>query len=217
MTSNQKKLLIEAILPTRKPVVSESDEKFMYLNGLFIQGAVKNHNGRIYPAEEISRAVDYINQRIKEHGPVAGELDHPEGMNINFDRVSHCITEMRMVGNDGHGRIRIMNQGLGLIAKGTAEMGVNIGVSSRGLGNVDNLGEVSEFDIVTIDLVINPSAPNAYPKLTLGESVGQSGFGIEMLSLTEACRHDKTAQKFLQKEIHKFLMEVRDQVSWRKS
>ena len=216
----EKQPLFETILPDRKPLVYESIEeagkKFLYLKGLFLEGEVQNHNGRNYPRAEIEKAVQQLMDRIQKHGPQVGELDHPEGLNINFDRVSHAITEVRMEGNNGVGAMRVMNAGMGLIIKGTVEMGVSVGVSSRGSGNINGMGDVEDFDIVTIDAVINPSAPSAYPKATFGESLMANPHGREACYLTECVVHDDAAQKYLQREIKAFLMDIRDEVTWRK-
>lgn len=213
---SEKQALFEVINPGSAQMITESDGKeFMYLKGLFIQGEYRNHNGRIYPHEEIAKAVSNLNSRIEElkkrSGPmacIAGELDHPDSMNINFDRISHGITEMRLVGNDGHGTMRIMNEGLGRVAKGAMEIGIPVGVSSRGSGNVGGDGRVSDYDIVTIDLVINPSAPDAYPRMSLSESLNRSKSGQEIKRLSDFVREDRSAQKFLQAEVTNFLKQL---------
>lgn len=215
----EKQLLIETIEPDRRPLVYEAREeqgkKFLYLKGLFLEGEVQNHNGRTYPLAEIQRAVKQLEERTKR-SPQAGELDHPEGLNINFDRISHAITEIRLEGNNGVGAMRVMNAGMGLIIKGAVEVGIEVGVSSRGSGNINQMGQVEEFDIVTIDAVINPSAPNAYPKATFAESLAGNKHGRQACYLTECVAHDEAAQKYLQQEIRKFLTDIRDEVTWRK-
>lgn len=214
----EKRLLTEVILPESKPLIGESNGKdgFYYLKGLFLEGESQNHNGRVYPRQEIEKAVSMINERIQSKGPVAGELDHPEGLNINMDRISHVITEMSMAGSNGNGSMRIINAGMGLIVKGCIEAGMQMGVSSRGSGNIDGNGNVSDFDIVTVDIVANPSAPSAYPHASLAESLMGSRHGQEAMKLTEYVRHDDGAQRFLEQEITRFLTEVRDQYKWRK-
>jgi len=214
----EKRLLTEVILPEAKPLVGESNGKdgFYYLKGLFLEGETQNHNGRVYPRNEIEKAVGHINERIQSKGPIPGELDHPEGLNINMDRISHVITEMNMNGNNGMGAMRIVNAGMGLIVKGCIEAGMQMGVSSRGSGNIDGQGRVSDFDIVTVDIVANPSAPSAYPHASLAESLMGSKHGQEAMKLTEYVRHDEDAQRFLEQEITRFLTEVRDQYKWRK-
>lgn len=213
-----KQLLTETILPEYKPLVAESDQsgKFVYLKGLFLEGEGKNHNGRVYPKSEIELAVNQLNKRISEKGPIPGELDHPEGLNINFDRISHVITEMDTDGTNGIGTMKVINAGMGLIVRGCVEAGMQIGVSSRGSGNIDHSGKVTDFDIVTIDIVANPSAPNAYPQASLAESLQMNKHGSESMRLTEYFHEDKSAQKYLKKELIKFLNDVRDSYTWRK-
>lgn len=213
-------ILYEKILPDSGNISTEKTDGFVYLKGLFIQGDVRNHNGRIYPRDEIARAVQSVNARIAdltarrngEKACIAGELDHPEGLNINFANVSHGITEMHLVGADGHGTMRLMNEGCGLIAKGAIEIGIPVGVSSRGTGNVTGDGRVSEFEIVTVDLVINPSAPDAFPKVSLSEALMRNRHGREFMMLSEAARHDRAAQKFIQKEVEAFLLELKSKI-----
>src|SRR5690606_33608661 len=95
---------------------------------------------------------------------ILGELDHPPELTINLDRVSHKITEMWLQGNNGYGKLKIIDKvPMGQIARGLLESGVKLGVSSRGSGNVSNSGIVSDFEIVTVDIVAQPSAPDAYP------------------------------------------------------
>lgn len=209
-------ILTETIEPSRKPLLSEArDEgghKFYYLKGLFLEGDVQNHNGRIYPRAEIERAVLTMNEKIKQNGPVAGELDHPEGLNINFDRIAVAITEMHMEGSNGIGTMRVIPAGLGLILEGAIKAGIQVGVSSRGSGSVTGNGHVRDFDIVTVDAVINPSAPHARPQASLAESVANSRAGREALSLTEFIHDDPVAQKYFQKEINTFLNQIKNQV-----
>ncbi len=213
-----KQILHEMILPERKPLVVEQteDTQFMYLKGLFLEGETQNFNGRVYPREEIELAVRSLNERLQKNGPIPGELDHPEGLNINFDKISHMITKMDINGNNGVGTMRIVNAGMGLIVKGTIEAGMQPGVSSRGSGNIGPDGRVSEFDIVTIDIVANPSAPNAYPNVSLHESLLRNKHGQEAMRLTQYVHDDPVAQEYLKKEIIKFLTDVRDTVTWRK-
>jgi len=217
--------LIEVILPTQKPLIAiqESEsliegtdpQKFYYLEGLFLEGAVPNQNGRKYPRDEIAAAVDKLNAKISEHGPIPGELDHPDGMNLNFDRLAVAITEMRMDGNNGVGRMRVVPEGLGKIVEGAIKAGIRVGVSSRGTGNVDSQGTVSDFDIVTIDAVLNPSAPNAYPTASLAESIAMYKSGMESIKLTEYAKHDPLAQRYLEKELENLFITMRDEVVWR--
>lgn len=201
------------------PHYVESDanggKKFLYLKGLFLQGEARNRNGRVYPREEIARAISEMASRIQSHGPIPGELDHPEGLNMNFDRASHAITEVRMEGNDGFGVIKVADNHLGNQIRSMVEVGVRVGVSSRGSGSIDHDGRVSDFGIVTIDAVLQPSAPNAYPTPVI-EAFQQNRYGKEAAKLLETARNDPAAQKYFERELRKFLSDIGNQVAWRK-
>lgn len=211
----ERKVLIETILPSARPItLLESGASHLVLAGLFLQGGIKNHNGRIYPGHEIERAVTSLNEKIKSTGPIIGELEHPEGLQINSKNASHVITEMWMEGSNGMGKARVINAGFGLIVKGIVEAGGQLGVSSRGSGNVAMEGQVSDFDIVTIDIVTSPSAPNAYPK-ALRESLERHASGRKTMNLVEHVRHDRSAQKYFSKSLSEFLVQIRDEITWR--
>jgi hypothetical protein len=145
--------------------ISEGDKKNLYMKGIFIQGGVKNANERIYPVSEIESAVQTLNEQITDGHSVLGEVDHPDDLKINLDRVSHMITGMWMDGANGFGKLKILPTPMGQLVATMLESGVKLGVSSRGSGNVDDMnGKVSDFEIVTVDIVAQPSAPQAYPK-----------------------------------------------------
>jgi hypothetical protein len=194
MSFNEAKLIVEA---------TGSDEagrkKDLYMKGIFIQGGVKNHNQRVYPVEEIRRAVDSINEKIRAGYSICGEADHPEELNINLDRISHVITDMYMDGAAGMGKLKILPTPVGNIARTLLENDIKLGVSSRGQGNVNNFGEVENFEMITVDIVMNPSAPNAYP-IPVYESLN-SRRGVIMEDLARSVRNDERAQKFLQEEV----------------
>ena len=158
--------LYEYISFDKAKIVVESvdDGKNLCMKGVFIQGNVRNQNQRIYPLHEIAHAVKSINERVQGGESILGELDHPEELSINLDRVSHMITEMWMEGENGCGNLKVIPTPMGNIVKTMLESGVKLGVSSRGSGNVEDGGSVSDFDIITMDVVAQPSAPNAYPK-----------------------------------------------------
>lgn len=187
--------------------VTEANEsgggKNLYLTGIFVQGGRKNHNGRVYPVSEIENAVKDITTRIKENGGVLGECDHPEGLTINLDRVSHTITEMWMEGSNGMGKLKMLDTPKGLIIKTLVDSGVRLGVSSRGSGDVDHRGYVSDFEIITVDVVANPSAQEAYPR-PIYEAL-QRKKGVRLEELAEAVAHDPKAQKHFHKEIMSFI------------
>lgn len=198
-------LLVEELTPNEARVVNESsaDGKSMWLNGICMQSSIKNRNGRNYPLQEIALAVENAKQRIKENNGIFGELDHPQTLNINSDRISHAITEMWMHGNDAYGKAKLLNTPMGLIAQELLRSGVKIGVSSRGAGNVNESGDVQGFQFITYDIVVTPSAPNAYPGL-MYESL-QSKQGMKVQTLAEQVRHDAAAQKYFKKEFMSWL------------
>lgn len=180
--------------------VDDNGKKNLYLKGCFIQGDVRNHNQRVYPIREISKAVQTVMEQIKRGDSVLGECDHPEELTINLDRVSHMITEMTMDGANGVGKLKILPTPCGNIVKTLVENGVKLGVSSRGSGNVDDRGYVSDFEIVTIDIVAKPSAPGAYPTAVY-EALGWQRRGNKIADLAEAVRYDPKAQKYLTKGV----------------
>lgn len=152
-------------------------KKHWYLNGIFIQGEIQNLNGRIYPRQEIENAVESLQEQIKLHGCVLGELDHPDTLTINVENVSHTIEEIHMDGNDGVGKMKILSSTpKGKIVEGLLEEGVPLGVSSRGSGNVDEWSSyVSNYEIITIDIVATPSAQDARPTPIYEKFQGANG------------------------------------------
>jgi len=189
-------------------IESANDGKDLFMKGIFIQGDVKNQNQRVYPIAEINKAVMQINERIKKGETVLGELDHPEELSINLDRVSHIIEEMDMQGKDGHGKLKIIPTPTVHIVKTLLQSGDKLGVSLRGSGNVGDNGYVSEFEIVTVDIVAQPSAPNAYPR-TIYESLFNMRGGQVMYNLAADATHDRVAQRYLEKDIVKFIKDLK--------
>lgn len=189
-------------------IMESADGKDMFMAGLFIQGDVQNQNGRVYPKNEIERAVESVNQRLGKGETVLGELDHPEELQINLDRVSHIITDMHCEGANGMGKLKIIDTPMGNIARSLLKAGAKLGVSSRGSGNVNESGKVSDFDIVTVDIVAQPSAPDAYPK-TIYESLFNMQGGAVIFDTATAMTHDKTAEKHLMNQIHSFINELK--------
>lgn len=175
--------------------------KDLYMKGIFIQGGVRNHNQRVYPLQEIQRAVKQINDSISNGETIWGEADHPEGLTINLDRISHMITELHMEGQNGIGKLKIINTPMGNICRTLVECGGKLGVSSRGSGNVnESNGEVSDFDLITVDIVARPSAPSAFPT-PMYEAFNLNRRGPIIEDLAHAMREDPRAQKFLAKEL----------------
>lgn len=172
----------------------------LYLNGILLQSEILNGNGRTYPLAEITKAVETTAKRIAEGHVLCGELNHPDVLSINLANVSHCITEMRMDGNNAIGKMKLLNTPSGNIAKGLIDGGVRLGVSSRGTGNVNETGNVSDFSFVTVDIVSQPSAPDAYPNV-----VQEAMENNKILSLAEAIVHDPKAQAYFKKEMTAFL------------
>jgi hypothetical protein len=189
-------------------LMESDDGKDLFMSGLFIQGETKNHNGRVYPKEEIQRAVETVRGRLSKGETVMGELDHPEELQINLDRVSHIITDMHCDGSDGLGKLKIIETPMGNIAKALLKAGAKLGVSSRGSGNVNESGRVSDFDIVTVDIVAQPSAPDAYPK-TIYESLFNMRGGAQIFDTAGALTHDKSAENHLMKAITGFINELK--------
>lgn len=192
-------------------VVEQAENgKSLCMSGLFIQGDVRNHNKRVYPVSEIRNAVSSLEERISETGGVPGELDHPEELSINLDRVSHLIVNMWLEGSDGHGKLKIIDTPMGNIVKALIQNGVKLGVSSRGSGNVNHDGAVSDFEIVTVDIVATPSAPNAYPK-PIYESLYNMHGGKIIYDIAKEAKHDpsRKADIELAKGICAFIEELK--------
>jgi hypothetical protein len=184
-------------------VVESADEgKNLYMKGICIQGGVRNANQRVYPVNEIGRAVKTLNDQISGGYSVLGEVDHPEGLNINLDRVSHMISEMWMDGPNGYGKLKILPTPMGNLVKTMLESGVKLGVSSRGSGNVkeDGSGEVSDFEIITVDVVAQPSAPGAYPTPIYEHLMNNRG-GYQAYRIAQEVRGDEKAQKYLKESL----------------
>ena len=188
-------------------LLESEDGKDLFMAGLFIQGDTKNQNGRVYPKSEIERAVESVRSRLGTGETVLGELDHPEELQINLDRVSHIITDMSVDGSDGLGKLKIIDTPMGNIAKSLLKAGAKLGVSSRGSGNVNESGKVSDFDIVTVDIVAQPSAPDAYPK-TIYESLFNMRGGEVIFNTAAAVTHDISAEKHLMNQITGFIREL---------
>jgi len=190
-------------------VKEDGDKKSLYMKGIFIQGGVRNANERIYPVSEIEAAVQTLNEQITEGNSVLGEVDHPDDLKINLDRVSHMITSMWMDGANGFGKLKILPTPMGQLVSTMLESGVKLGVSSRGSGNVDDAtGKVSDFEIVTVDIVAQPSAPNAYPK-AIYEGLMNMRHGHRVLDIAKDAQNDKKVQKFLKEEVTRLIKNLK--------
>ena len=144
----------------------KNGKKQVYIEGIFMQAEGKNRNGRVYTREVLTQAVDRYNNEQVRTGRAVGELNHPEGPSINLDKVSHRITELKWDGNNVVGKALILDTPMGQIVKGLVEGGVQLGVSSRGMGSLEMKNGVNyvkdDFHLSTIDIVQDPSAPNAF-------------------------------------------------------
>ena len=189
--------------------LDDANGKSLYMKGIFIQGGVKNANERIYPVAEIENAVQTLNEQISDGHSVLGEVDHPDDLKINLDRVSHMITSMWMDGANGFGKLKILPTPMGQLVKTMLESGVKLGVSSRGSGNVNDMdGKVSDFEIVTVDVVAQPSAPNAYPK-AIYEGMMNMKHGHKLLSIAKDAKGDKKVEKFLKEEVIRLIKDLK--------
>lgn len=146
---------------------NKNGEKNMFIEGIFMQSEGKNRNGRVYPKKVMEKAVQkYIDEQVSK-GRAVGELNHPDGPTVNLDKVSHLITDLRWEGNNVIGKAKILNTPMGQIARGLMEGGVQLGVSSRGMGSVirgrDGVITVGDdFVLNTVDIVQDPSAHEAF-------------------------------------------------------
>jgi len=185
-------------------VVLESDDKEgknLFLKGIAIQGGIKNANGRIYPVSEITKAVKTLNDQVANGYSVLGEVDHPDDLKVNLDRVSHMITDMWMDGPNGYSKMKILPTPMGNLIRTMLESGVKLGVSSRGSGNVDDRsGEVAEFEIITVDVVAQPSAPGAYPTPVYEHLMNMRG-GNKAFVVAQEVKEDPKAQKYLKESL----------------
>jgi len=144
----------------------KNGKKNTVIEGIFMQAESKNRNGRVYPREVMEKAVNkYVTEQVSR-GRAVGELNHPEGPTINLDKVSHRITELKWDGNNVMGKALVLDTPMGQIVKGLVEGGVQLGVSSRGMGTLVNRNGVNvvgnDFILATVDIVQDPSAPEAF-------------------------------------------------------
>ena len=183
--------------------------KDLYMKGIFIEGGVKNANQRVYPVHEIEKAVSSINEQIKGGYSVLGEVDHPDDLKINLDRVSHMITEMWMDGPAGFGKLKVLPTPMGELAKAMITSGVKLGVSSRGSGQVnEGSGHVSDFEIITVDIVAQPSAPHAYPKAIYEGLMNMRG-GNKVFETAREAAQDQKVQKYLKQGIEALIKDLK--------
>jgi hypothetical protein len=194
----------------RLQILHENEGKDLYMKGICIQGGIKNANQRVYPVQEIAKATKTLNDQISSGYSVLGEVDHPDDLKINLDRVSHMITEMWMDGPNGYGKMKILPTPMGQLVKTMLESGVKLGVSSRGSGNMNEYGsgEVSDFEIITVDVVAQPSAPGAYPTPIYEHLMNTKG-GNMAKGLAAEVRNDAKAQKFLKEALTNIIKDLK--------
>jgi hypothetical protein len=189
-------------------IVLESEDvggkKSLHLNGICIQGDIRNANQRIYSSQEIGKAVKTLNEQISGGYSVLGEVDHPQDLKINLDRVSHMITKMWMDGPNGYGKLKILPTPMGQLIQSMLEAGVKLGVSSRGSGEVDGSGNVQGFEIITVDVVAQPSAPGAYPTPVYEHLMNTLG-GNKAINLSREVQGDPKAQKYIAESLVKII------------
>ena len=162
------KLITEEISNVKIITEGKGSNKKLYIEGVFLQGNLKNRNGRMYPMETLSREVSRYNEAFVQKGRALGELGHPDGPTVNLDRVSHKITSLTQEGSNFRGKAQILNTPMGKIASSLLDEGVMLGVSSRGVGSLRTTNEGhkvvgEDFMLATAaDIVADPSAPDAF-------------------------------------------------------
>ena len=162
------KLITEEVSRVKFIVEGKGAKKKMYIEGVFLQGEIKNRNGRMYPLQTLAKEVGRYNESFVSKGRALGELGHPDGPTVNLDRVSHKITSLRQEGNNFVGKAQLLSTPMGKIAQNLIGEGVTLGVSSRGVGSLKEdlhgckvVGE--DFMLATAaDSVADPSAPDAF-------------------------------------------------------
>jgi hypothetical protein len=161
------KLITENIEEISVLVEETEGKKHLYIEGIFLQSEIKNRNGRVYPFNVLNREVTRYNEQYVQTGRALGELGHPDGPTVNLDRVSHRIVELRSEGSNFYGKARILDTPMGKIAKSLLDEGVKLGVSSRGMGSLEERNGANyvrdDFMLATpADIVADPSAPDAF-------------------------------------------------------
>jgi hypothetical protein len=205
----KKTTLAEHLSYDQAKIVLESEEgsdgkKSLHLNGICIQGDIRNQNQRVYSSQEIGKAVKTLNEQIAGGYSVLGEVDHPQDLKINLDRVSHMITKMWMDGPNGYGKLKILPTPMGQLIQTMLESGVKLGVSSRGSGEVDGNGNVQGFEIITVDIVAQPSAPGAYPTPVYEGLMNMKG-GYQAYKIAQEVQGDEKAQQYIAESLRRII------------
>lgn len=185
------------------------DGKKTYLSGIMSVADEKNRNGRIYSKQDLHTVESQINDAAKMNRHILGEISHPSTLEINLENVVHRLVEAKMKGNELHFKAEILDKHpKGAIVKSLLDSGVQIGVSTRGSGQVnENTGAVSNYRFVTLDCVSVPSCPHSYPQ-TIREQLDMYDRGDIVTDLSEALQNDPLAQKYFQIEMQKFIREM---------
>ena len=204
-----KTTLAEHLSYDQAKIVLESEEgsdgkKSLHLNGICIQGDIRNANQRVYSSQEIGKAVKTLNEQIAGGYSVLGEVDHPQDLRINLDRVSHMITKMWMDGPNGYGKLKLLPTPMGQLIETMLTSGVKLGVSSRGSGEVDSSGNVQGFEIITVDIVAQPSAPGAYPTPVYEHLMNNTG-GYQAFKIAQEVKGDPQAQKYIAESLKRII------------
>ena len=207
-----KSTLSEHLSFDQAKIVLESEEdgnggKSLHLNGICIQGDIRNANQRVYSSQEIGRAVKTLNEQISGGYSVLGEVDHPQDLKINLDRVSHMITKMWMDGPNGYGKLKLLPTPMGKLIETMLTSGVKLGVSSRGSGEVDSSGNVQGFEIVTVDVVAQPSAPGAYPTPVYEHLMNNTG-GYQAFKIAQQVQGDPKAQRYIAESLKRIISKL---------
>ncbi len=161
------KLITETIEDVKLITEGTGDDKKMYIEGVFLQSELKNRNGRMYPFSVLEKEVSRYNEEYVKTKRALGELGHPDGPTVNLDRVSHRITSLKAEGNNFIGKAQVLDTPMGKIAKSLLGEGVQLGVSSRGMGSIQRSEDcnvvMDDFMLATAaDIVADPSAPDAF-------------------------------------------------------
>ncbi len=201
--------LAEHLSYDQAKIVLESEEgsdgkKSLHLNGICIQGDIRNANQRVYSSQEIGKAVKTLNEQIAGGYSVLGEVDHPADLRINLDRVSHMITKMWMDGPNGYGKLKLLPTPMGQLIETMLTSGVKLGVSSRGSGEVDGGGNVQGFEIITVDVVAQPSAPGAYPTPVYEHLMNNTG-GYQAFRIAQEVQGNPQAQKYIAESLKRII------------
>jgi hypothetical protein len=199
-------IILEENFATQVLVEAVGNEKKTYIKGVFAESERRNRNGRIYDFKEMQLACAKLNEAASQGRHVLGELDHRSELEVKLESVSHRIMSAEMNGNDLICKAEILEKHpKGAIAKALIDSGVQLGVSTRGSGQVtESTGRVSNFNLVTVDLVANPSAINAYPE-TIMEQIEMHKRGQYLMNVAEARQFDMAAEKYFQQEVERFI------------